>query len=97
MRGATTDLPANTRALDGDSDFAVLQGVALGEALDRGLGLVDPEIMVGVGEDTNVGLGGLELGSGAGHVGGWVTASRWDKQEASAKRDECGCPDWQDR
>lgn len=50
------DLPANSGASNSDRDLAALQVGAGLDALGAGLGLGHPQIMVGVGVDTNVGL-----------------------------------------
>jgi hypothetical protein len=51
-------LPADTSASDSDADLAMLQIRAGLDGFSRGLGVSDPEVMVGVGVDANVGLEG---------------------------------------
>ena len=62
-------IPTNTGAAHLDSDLARLQAFSCLDILDRGLRLCEPEVMVGVGEDANVGLvdgGGGSHSSGRG-------------------------------
>lgn len=51
------NLPANASAPHVNSDLALLELLALLDALEGGRSLTDPQIVLRVGENTNVGLG----------------------------------------
>jgi hypothetical protein len=65
-------LPANTCALHGDGNLALLECLAVLDLLFARRCLCHPQIVLWVGVDTNVLLGRREGGGGCGggHVGG---------------------------
>lgn len=65
-------IPANSCAADLDSNFSRVQSLSTLDILERGLRFSDPEVMVGVCEDTDVGLVDSNSGS-AGHGAGRMT------------------------
>ncbi len=50
-------LPADARAPDGDGDLSLPELLPILNALQRRRGLADPQVMLWVCEDANVGLG----------------------------------------
>ena len=58
----TTNVPADARTPYGNRDLPGKQPLALLDALQARFGAVDPEVVLRVGVDADVGLGSLDLG-----------------------------------
>lgn len=79
-------LPADACAPDRNGDLTLPKLLALLDALQRRSGLADPQVMLWVGEDANVGLGRLYCAVCVAHL---VIRGREGKGGVRAR-----CRDW---